>query len=278
MVDTFLFLTLARTGDSLQGMKRGILELADVIGVNKADEQHQDGSEKAARELSGARCGCCAGRTTTGRRRSSPAAACTISTSIASGSTSDATATGSTRTADSSASDASSSSSGRGRWSRDRLRRPAAHARDARRGSRGRGRGARRRGDSGSGCCSHRGWLRRGPSAPDLSYGPTDRGKALRTADATRTFVLFALYVGSNEHAIVTPAVPSSGRSDDSPTQSRRAGRRGRARGDRRARDLMFRRRPRRRPTSTAVSPTTRFRSTRLSSTRPPRSSTTTTR
>ena len=54
MVDTFLFLTLARTGDSLQGMKRGILELADVIAVNKADEQHEEGAERAARELSGA--------------------------------------------------------------------------------------------------------------------------------------------------------------------------------------------------------------------------------
>jgi LAO/AO transport system kinase len=54
MVDTFLFLTLARTGDSLQGMKRGILELADVIAVNKADEQHEGESERAARELSGA--------------------------------------------------------------------------------------------------------------------------------------------------------------------------------------------------------------------------------
>ncbi|HEV7203985.1 MAG TPA: methylmalonyl Co-A mutase-associated GTPase MeaB [Jatrophihabitans sp.] len=54
MVDTFLFLTLARTGDQLQGMKRGILELADVIAVNKADEHHEDGSERAARELSGA--------------------------------------------------------------------------------------------------------------------------------------------------------------------------------------------------------------------------------
>jgi LAO/AO transport system kinase len=54
MVDTFLFLTLARTGDQLQGMKRGILELADVIGVNKADERHEDESTKAARELSGA--------------------------------------------------------------------------------------------------------------------------------------------------------------------------------------------------------------------------------
>jgi len=54
MVDTFLFLTLARTGDQLQGMKRGILEIADVIGVNKADEQHETESEKAARELSAA--------------------------------------------------------------------------------------------------------------------------------------------------------------------------------------------------------------------------------
>jgi LAO/AO transport system kinase len=54
MVDTFLFLTLARTGDQLQGMKRGILELADVIGVNKADEQHETESERAAKELSAA--------------------------------------------------------------------------------------------------------------------------------------------------------------------------------------------------------------------------------
>ena len=38
MVDTFLFLTLwRRTGDQLQGIKKGILEIADVIAVNKAD-------------------------------------------------------------------------------------------------------------------------------------------------------------------------------------------------------------------------------------------------
>ena len=37
MVDTFLLLTLARAGDSLQGIKKGVLELADVIAVNKAD-------------------------------------------------------------------------------------------------------------------------------------------------------------------------------------------------------------------------------------------------
>lgn len=54
MVDTFLFLTLARTGDTLQGMKRGILELADVIGVNKADGAHADEASRAARELSAA--------------------------------------------------------------------------------------------------------------------------------------------------------------------------------------------------------------------------------
>jgi LAO/AO transport system kinase len=54
MVDTFVFLTLARTGDQLQGMKRGILEIADVIAVNKADGAHADDSRRAARELSGA--------------------------------------------------------------------------------------------------------------------------------------------------------------------------------------------------------------------------------
>jgi LAO/AO transport system kinase len=58
MVDTFLFLTLARTGDQLQGIKRGILELADVIAVNKADsvggEDREGEARSAARELGGA--------------------------------------------------------------------------------------------------------------------------------------------------------------------------------------------------------------------------------
>ena len=54
MVDTFVLLTLARTGDQLQGMKRGILEIADVIAVNKADGEHQEASQRAARELSAA--------------------------------------------------------------------------------------------------------------------------------------------------------------------------------------------------------------------------------
>ena len=54
MVDTFVFLTLARTGDQLQGIKRGILELADVIAVNKADGDRLTEAKGAARELAGA--------------------------------------------------------------------------------------------------------------------------------------------------------------------------------------------------------------------------------
>ena len=54
MVDTFLFLTLARTGDQLQGIKRGILEIADVIAVNKADGDREGEARSAARELTGA--------------------------------------------------------------------------------------------------------------------------------------------------------------------------------------------------------------------------------
>jgi len=54
MVDCFCFLTLARTGDQLQGIKRGVLELADVLAVNKADGPHVRDAEKAARELAGA--------------------------------------------------------------------------------------------------------------------------------------------------------------------------------------------------------------------------------
>ncbi|OLF04584.1 ATPase/protein kinase [Actinophytocola xinjiangensis] len=54
MVDCFLLLTLARTGDQLQGIKKGVLELADVIAVNKADGEYEIPARKAARELSGA--------------------------------------------------------------------------------------------------------------------------------------------------------------------------------------------------------------------------------
>lgn len=51
MVDTFVFLTLARTGDELQGIKRGVLELADVVVVNKADGGYLTEASSTAREL-----------------------------------------------------------------------------------------------------------------------------------------------------------------------------------------------------------------------------------
>ena len=56
MVDCFSFLTLARTGDQLQGIKKGVLELADLVAVNKADGKHEIEAKSAARELAGA-CG-----------------------------------------------------------------------------------------------------------------------------------------------------------------------------------------------------------------------------
>ena len=37
MVDFFLLITLAGAGDELQGIKRGVMELADLVAVNKAD-------------------------------------------------------------------------------------------------------------------------------------------------------------------------------------------------------------------------------------------------
>ncbi|MCV7279454.1 methylmalonyl Co-A mutase-associated GTPase MeaB [Mycolicibacterium flavescens] len=54
MVDTFVFLTLARTGDQLQGIKKGVLELADIVVVNKADGEYAMEAKRAARELAGA--------------------------------------------------------------------------------------------------------------------------------------------------------------------------------------------------------------------------------
>ena len=73
MVDTFLLLTIARTGDSLQGIKKGILELADVVAVNKAD------GARAGRPGGGPRAGRGAahdgpGHGRTGGRRCWPAA------------------------------------------------------------------------------------------------------------------------------------------------------------------------------------------------------------
>ncbi len=40
MVDFFLLLQVANTGDELQGIKRGIMEMADMIAINKCDIDH----------------------------------------------------------------------------------------------------------------------------------------------------------------------------------------------------------------------------------------------
>lgn len=48
MVDFFLVLMLAGAGDELQGIKRGVLELADAIAINKADGDNIEKAKKAA--------------------------------------------------------------------------------------------------------------------------------------------------------------------------------------------------------------------------------------
>ena len=50
MVDFFLVLLLAGGGDDLQGIKKGIIEIADMIAVNKADGDNVVRAERAASE------------------------------------------------------------------------------------------------------------------------------------------------------------------------------------------------------------------------------------
>lgn len=54
MVDFFLLLMLANAGDELQGIKRGIMEMADLIVINKADGKNLDASKRARREYKNA--------------------------------------------------------------------------------------------------------------------------------------------------------------------------------------------------------------------------------
>jgi LAO/AO transport system kinase len=48
MVDFFLVLMLAGAGDELQGIKKGILELADALAINKADGDNVPHAQQAA--------------------------------------------------------------------------------------------------------------------------------------------------------------------------------------------------------------------------------------
>ena len=50
MTDCFLALMMPGAGDELQGIKRGLLELVDVIAVNKADGSNRTAAEVAARQ------------------------------------------------------------------------------------------------------------------------------------------------------------------------------------------------------------------------------------
>lgn len=50
MVDFFLVLLLAGGGDDLQGIKKGIIEIADMIAINKADGDNVTRAEAAAAE------------------------------------------------------------------------------------------------------------------------------------------------------------------------------------------------------------------------------------
>ena len=50
MVDFFLALMLPGAGDELQGIKKGLLEIADMIAVNKADGEMKDAARRAVVE------------------------------------------------------------------------------------------------------------------------------------------------------------------------------------------------------------------------------------
>ena len=54
MVDFFLLIQLAGTGDELQGIKRGIIEMSDCIVINKADGSNIDKAKLAAAQFSNA--------------------------------------------------------------------------------------------------------------------------------------------------------------------------------------------------------------------------------
>ncbi len=54
MVDFFLVLLLAGGGDDLQGIKKGIIELADMIAINKADGDNHTRAARAANDYQNA--------------------------------------------------------------------------------------------------------------------------------------------------------------------------------------------------------------------------------
>ncbi len=51
LTDTFVLLALAGAGDELQGIKRGVMEVADIVAVTKADGDNARRAERAAAQL-----------------------------------------------------------------------------------------------------------------------------------------------------------------------------------------------------------------------------------
>ena len=54
MTDVFMLLLLPGAGDELQGIKRGIVEMAEILAVNKADGERQDLARQAQRHYQNA--------------------------------------------------------------------------------------------------------------------------------------------------------------------------------------------------------------------------------
>jgi LAO/AO transport system kinase len=54
LVDFFMLLMLAGAGDELQGVKRGIMEMADALLITKADGGNEVAARRAARDYAGA--------------------------------------------------------------------------------------------------------------------------------------------------------------------------------------------------------------------------------
>ena len=54
MVDIFMLLQISGAGDELQGIKRGIMEMADVVAVTKADGENVHKAELARRQIANA--------------------------------------------------------------------------------------------------------------------------------------------------------------------------------------------------------------------------------
>lgn len=54
MVDVFVALMLPGAGDELQGIKKGLLEIAEILFVNKADGENEKRARRAARDLESA--------------------------------------------------------------------------------------------------------------------------------------------------------------------------------------------------------------------------------